>query len=641
MSVNVIDDGHGNLVVKLTASDDGYQNITISGAVAIDDGNGNLVIAAPQRGSASPVLYGADYDVYSILDVNRNTATDINGNSPITRNAEEEIPYHNGIGVLSDAIECYTESELNGGYELMMRYPADGVHAADIVNRNIIMAANEKGGELQPYRIYRVTKSIGGIYNVYARHIVQTDLAGIPVKPFKSTNVASAMQNLNDNAMLDTGFSFYTNKTTFASMNIDKPTPLLSVLGGIDGSILDTYGGEYKYDGKSVALLDRLGADNGVRIAYGVNLTNFEQDANIQDCYTGAVGYWANDEATVYTDVVIADGTFDHVRIATIDLTDKFENKPAKARLESALRSYMSANKIGVPAVSINLSFVDLSQTTEYADIAQSVALGDTVHVSFPKIGVDASARVVKTRWNVLLDRYDNIDIGSVKSNIADTIAKQTRQIADAPTRKTAAAIAVAMAQVIMGAAGGAVRILDKDEDGMPDELYIADNPDPDLAQKVWRFNYEGWAASQNGYDGPYEMSATFDYGIIAKMLSAMFSRTFYAADYSQTDVTRIGAIIRGEVTPTAADIEKYDFDGSGTIGATDLLMCNRIVSTGQNLVAEWTASVEPIGKAFRIHHKRSGAYDSESDTFAAGAFGIQCSKIECTELYVNGHQIT
>lgn len=588
-----------------------------------------------------PILYDASFDLLELVDSNSKTIVDSDSYTLAIRNADADIPTHNGIGALSDAIECYTESELNGGYELSMRYPADGIHADGLLNRNIIMAVNEKNGNRQPYRIYRVSKPINGVYSVYARHIVQTDLVGVPVKPFTSTNVVSAMANMNDRAMIATGFTFSTNKGTYANMVIDKPTPLLSVLGGIDGSILDVYGGEYKYDGKSVSLLNRVGADNGVRIAYGVNLTNFEQDTNIQDCYTGAVGYWSNDEETIYTDIATAAGAFDHVRIATIDLTDKFENKPSKARLESALRSYMTANGIGVPKVSINLSFVDLSQAEEYADVIQSVALGDTVHVNFPKIGVDASARVVKTRWNVLLDRYDNIDIGSVKSNIADTIAKQTRKISDAPNRKTTAAIAGAMAQVIMGAAGGAVRILDKDEDGMPDELYIADNPDPDLAQKVWRFNYEGWAASQNGYDGPYEMSATFDYGIIAKALSAMFSRTFYAADYSQADVNRIGAIVRGEITPTAADIEKYDFDGSGTIAATDLLACNKIVTSGQNLVCEWTSSVEPTGKTFRVHYKQSGAADFDGDTFAAGAFGIQTSKIECAELYVNGHQIT
>lgn len=587
-----------------------------------------------------PILLSADFDIDSLLDRNSNNLIDRAGLQLNIRNASASIPSHNGIGLLADAVECFTDSELNGGYELVLQYPMDGIHADGLVNRNIIMAVNEKDGNAQPYRIYRITKPLGGMITVYARHIVQTDLAGIPVAPFSASNVTSAIQNLNNRAMIATGFSFSTNKGTAANMSITKPTPLLSVLGGTEGSILDTYGGEYRYDGKSVALRDHIGTDRGVRIAYGVNLTSFEQDANIQDCYTGAVGYWSDDESTVYTNVVTADGAFDHIRIATIDLTGKFDNKPTKARLETALRSYMAANSIGVPKVSINLSFVDLSQTTEYANIIQSVALGDTVHVHFEKVGVDASARVVKTRWNVLLERYDNIDIGSVKSNIADTIAKQTRQIADAPNRKTTAAIAGAMAQVIMGAAGGAVRIIDTDDDGMPDELYIADNPNPEQAAKVWRFNYEGWAASQNGYGGPYEMSATFDNGIVAKRLLAIGAKTFYASDYSQTDTSRIGSIIRGEITPTQADINKYDFDQSGRIEATDLLSCNAIVSSGKNLTIEWTASVDPSGKAFRLRYTKSGAQTESRDSFVAGVFGLNCSRIDCSELYVNGHPV-
>ena len=632
MSVNYIDDGHGNLIVQLTAVDDGNGNLIITGATPQIDGNGNVRFVDPTETTtkrAFPFLYSADYDAYSILDVNNYTATDTNGNSPIVRNADEALPTHNGIGALSDAIECYTDSELNGGYELMMRYPADGIHADGLVNRNIIMAANEKNGNRQPYRIYRVSKPINGIYSVYARHIVQTDLAGIPVKPFHSTNVASAMANLSGHAMIDTGFTFSTDKATFASMDITRPTPLLSVLGGIEGSILDVYGGEYKYDGKSVALLDRVGADNGVRIAYGVNLTSFEQDANIQDCYTGAVGYWSNDEATVYTDVVSADGTYDHVRIATIDLTEKYENKPTKEQLEAALRSYMNANGIGVPKVSINLSFVDMSQTTEYANVVQSVALGDTVHVNFDKIGVDASARVVKTRWNVLLDRYENIDIGMVKSNIADTIAKQTRQIADTPNRKTTAAIAGAMAQAIMGAAGGSVRLIDTDDDGMPDELYIADNPDPDLAQKVWRFNYEGWAGSNNGYSGPFTIGATVDGGF-------MVGGTGNA---------------RGKIVMFDNQNEER---GSWAAGGIEIHSMQGDSKVSQHISGNGINESVTIGG---VEHLTFSAYSGEmagggaigslliAETDANGSFTgnteIIGGQIICKKLIVNGHEIT
>jgi phage-related protein len=77
------------------------------------------------------------------------------------------------------------------------------------------------------------------------------------------------------------------------------------------------------------------------------------------------------------------------------------------------------------------------------------------------------------------------------------------------------------LTKTILGAKGGSVRLLDEDGDGEPDTLYIADNPNPTQAVKVWRFNYEGWGASQNGYGGPFEMGATFDDGIVADFITA------------------------------------------------------------------------------------------------------------------------
>ena len=72
-----------------------------------------------------------------------------------------------------------------------------------------------------------------------------------------------------------------------------------------------------------------------------------------------------------------------------------------------------------------------------------------------------------------------------------------------------------------MGATGGAARLLDTDGDHWPDTLYIADDPDPAKATKVWRYNYEGWGASENGYNGPFVMGATFDNGILADFIRA------------------------------------------------------------------------------------------------------------------------
>ena len=64
----------------------------------------------------------------------------------------------------------------------------------------------------------------------------------------------------------------------------------------------------------------------------------------------------------------------------------------------------MKANNIGVPRVSLTVSFVPLEQTEEYKDIGllERVELCDTVNVEFPALGVSATAKCVRTVYDAL-----------------------------------------------------------------------------------------------------------------------------------------------------------------------------------------------------------------------------------------------
>lgn len=106
-----------------------------------------------------------------------------------------------------------------------------------------------------------------------------------------------------------------------------------------------------------------------------------------------------------------------------------------------------------------------------------------------------------------------------VLSTVAARIQSQVTQVIQSITNANSdwnqqqAAYFNALTAAILGAKGGSVRLLDTDGDGEPDTLYIADSSDPATAQKVWRFNYEGWGASENGYNGPFVLGATFEGG--------------------------------------------------------------------------------------------------------------------------------
>ena len=492
-----------------------------------------------------------------------------------------------GIGSLADALSCYVTEELNGQYELEMTYPVTGRRFKDIKNRCLIYCKPDPYRAGQPFRIYRITKPLNGVVTIYAQHI-SYDLAGIPVRGFSASSLSGALAGLVSNAIIENPFTFWTDISSDTDFSVSVPSKCRSLLGGSEGSILDTYGGEYEWDVMTVRLRSHRGQNNGVRIAYGKNLTDISQDENISNMVTGVVGYWtSSDGEVVEGPVVNAQGTYNFSRVEPVDFSSDFEEQPTTEQLEEKSQQYIAKNEIGIPDVSINVSWVQLEQYSGYEGLSllERVSLGDTVTVEFPALGVDATARVVKTKYDALRNRYDSADVGSIQANIADTIANQQQQIDETPDVSTVQQIANSIAQAILGAKGGSVRLLDTNGDGDPDTLYIADNPDPAQAVKVWRFNYEGWGASSNGYNGPFEMSAALGLGMYADFITV---GTLTAVRIKSADGRCSWDLASGDAIFNANSIRinssNFQLDAEGNVTASGMFSTNNgITGNGRN----------------------------------------------------------
>ena len=429
-----------------------------------------------------------------------------------------------GLGALSDAISCTVTEERNGIFELEMEYPMTGLHFGEIADRCIILAIPSPYRLPQPFRIYRITKPLNGICTIYAQHITY-DLSGVPLNPFTAASAPAAMAGLQSNAAIESPFAFWTNKTTTAGFAVTVPSSTRSVLGGRAGSILDAYGGEYEWDNFTVKLHAQRGQDNGVVIRYGKNLTDLEQDRNISNVATGIYPYWTDMDGNLVTcnpKVIPAPGTYNFTRVIPVDFSQDFKEKPTPEQLQERGEGYVNSNNIGVPSVSLSVNFAQLEQSEEYKHLAllEKCDLCDIVAVQFEDLGVDAKAKIVKIKTNVLLEKYISTEIGDVRSNIADSILGQQQEIQKRPVIGEVKNIANAIAAIVMGASGGCIRLLDTDGDGVPDTLYMADKPNPEEAKEVWRFNYKGWAASKNGYNGPFEMAAALGLGLYANFIT-------------------------------------------------------------------------------------------------------------------------
>ena len=303
-----------------------------------------------------------------------------------------------------------------------------------------------------------------------------------------------------------------------------------TALGGVSGSVLDIYGGEYEFDNYTIKLYKARGKDRGVRIAYGRNMTELKCDIDMDSAYTGIYGYVKNDNVDLYSYKAVTNSSGINAKTLIRDFSSDFsggDSEITQSGLDSAVSAYAAANDINSPTVSMTVSFVDLSQSPEYASFSalESVSLCDTVQIYHKDLNINIKAKVIKTVYDVLRERYTSIDLGSPRANFADVI-KQTvsetkdlrSQLVSTKSDLTAAyekAIADATA-AITGNSGGYVRLNPSQN---PQEILIMDTPDISTAKNIWRFNLSGFGHSSKGYSGPYGVAITQDGHIVADFI--------------------------------------------------------------------------------------------------------------------------
>ena len=336
-----------------------------------------------------------------------------------------------GFGILTDTISCTVDREINGMYELTMQYPITGNLYGEIALRSLLYVEPNDTESKQFFRIYKISKPMRGIVTINARHIAY-DLAGYICPPLTANTISASFSAIEANAVPndDFPFDFSTSRTTSATFKVTVPCDVWSLMSGQQGSLLDVYTGEWDFDNWTIKLPTRLGADNGARIVYGENMKDIRQDENCASMYTGIYPYWYTEEdglVTLTEQTVSGSGTYAFEIIKAVDFTDRIPTKPTEAQLRAAAQAYVTANDVGVPQVSIDVDFVPLWQTEEYKNNSfaanlERIGLGDTVLVSFPALGVNATARAVAYKYNCLKDRYDKITIGSAQADVGQVI---------------------------------------------------------------------------------------------------------------------------------------------------------------------------------------------------------------------------
>lgn len=516
---------------------------------------------------------------------------------------------------LKEALRCEVTEERNGSFECTLTYPVAGRDFSEISVGKYIKVKPNLSAEPQLFKIYSVSKPILGSVTINCEHISYA-LSRYPIKSLtkaKTTALAAISRVLSAaKVYTENGYSFsadYCDIDTLTNFGAECCSAR-AALGGIDGSILDCYGGEYEFDNLKIKLHKARGKDNGVIIRYGKNMTEMKLTLSVENSYTGIFPYAIDNDEYIF----LSEGTI-HVenssgieeRILFMDFSSYFDNDEEKseANLKNHVNKYLSDNDINAIDGSMTVSMLDLSKSA-HAGIAPSleaVSLCDTVKVINMPMNVAAKMKVVKTVYDAIGEKYTSLELGTPSSNFADVI-KQTQRTANEALRKASETPDTSaleqnfrqeldeMTKKITGASGGHV-ILNPSQN--PQELLIlCDSDQIKTATKLYRFNSAGLAYSPNGYDGPYTTAYLGDDGklIINNVTARSISASLIKSDTISSDSGDLlinltdSQIISGAISPTKTIVEAGHLDlyyggkYSGRIGQTS---DNNIAVEGTN----------------------------------------------------------
>lgn len=340
-----------------------------------------------------------------------------------------------GFGVLAHALTCEVTEDLGQAPTLTMTMLDTDPLFNHVTIGNMVVCQANKYDEQQAFVIEEVTKNIADEVSVYATHIAQHRGRLIPVAPFTATTLDNALTQLNSNSLETNPFSLVRDSgknNVSATMTVQNPTSFRELLGGVEGSVLDVYRGEWHYNNFTLTLFNKRGHDNGVRVMYRKNMTEFNLDENFSwsDSPTGAIGFWRKEETLVQSAIQYSSlsANYPYKKTVVVDFSDKFEDAPTVADLNTLTSAWINGK--GNPTINMEVAFNHLA-----FDEDATIELGDIVHIINPNYNVNTTRRIVGLVYDVLADEYKTITIGDLKTTLNDAIyeAAGTDSISSVP----------------------------------------------------------------------------------------------------------------------------------------------------------------------------------------------------------------
>lgn len=348
---------------------------------------------------------------------------------PILYESTETEFTSNGICRLRDATSVIVTEERNSIYECNFDYPVDGANFDKIKLGRIIGVEHDDTSDVQPFDIVSYSKPINGVVTFHAVHI-----------SYRQSKIVASGTNVvgldGAFAMFGSGlpenpFTYWTNQESTATFPLGDGVPrsVREMLGGTEGSVLDTYGGEYEWDKFTVKLWNERGSITDFHIRYGVNMTEYNDETDSSESYSAIVPYWIGQDGETQTIVkggVVSSGTTVSGRVdcIAIDYSQEFQTAPTVTELEQKAQQTLSSKHPQLASQTIKVGFVRLQDSGEYGELKNLLKckLCDTIQVDFPRYKMSGRFKIVKTEYDVLAERFTSMELGTLSTTLSEAL---------------------------------------------------------------------------------------------------------------------------------------------------------------------------------------------------------------------------
>ena len=370
---------------------------------------------------------------------------------PILFNKNEQSFDTYGLGELNVTKGTVTR-ERNGNYTLYAEIPVNDPMVASLEKEMKLKADAGLRTKNQTFEISRIVKDSSNIVKIYGQHISHK-------LEYMVLRNATAFYGSAFNALAiwkgaligDLTFDVWSDIQTAnkGMFDISKMENARFALGGVEGSILDLYGGEYEFDNMTVRLHKQLGRTAPTVLEYGRNILSAESDETIESSYTSVLPFATytpdkpegdtSDNQPDPITVTIPENYVDskykalyaHRRIKVVDFSSEFstdgkkKNIPTADKLRKLTTDYMNKNAIGKPKINIKIEYADLAKTLDYADNGwiEELELCDILPIYYPQIGLtDETAKVTTITYDFINERNESVEFGDIGTNIKSTM---------------------------------------------------------------------------------------------------------------------------------------------------------------------------------------------------------------------------